>query len=123
MFSIFRPFLVALCVVPLGLAHSAPRPHILLMVSDDMGWQDVGYHGGPVDTPSIDRLVEEGMELDRFYVHPICSPTRAALMTGRSPARFGITGPLGKQARGVPLDEHFLPESFRVAGYRTALVG
>lgn len=98
------------------------QPNIVLFVSDDMGWNDVGYHGSKVETPYIDSLVEEGLELDRFYVHPICSPTRTALMTGRSPARFGITGPLSNE-RGVPLEEHFMSESFQQAGYQTFLVG
>ena len=61
------------------------------MLADDLGWNDVGYHGGDIDTPSLDRLAAEGMQLDRFYTPPICSPTRAALMTGRDPIRLGVT--------------------------------
>lgn len=67
------------------------RPHILLVVADDLGWRDVGYHGSEMATPTIDRLAREGIELDRFYVQPSCSPTRAALMTGKSPLRLGVT--------------------------------
>ncbi len=98
------------------------RPNIVLLVSDDMGWSDVGYHGSKVDTPNIDRIGAEGVELDRFYVFPICSPTRTALMTGRSPIRFGIVRPLGGR-QGVPTDEHFLPQSFQAAGYQTLMTG
>ena len=87
-----------------------------------MGWNDVGYHGSKIATPHIDRLVKDGMQLDRFYVHPICSPTRAALMTGRLPVRFGITAALTRGA-GVSKDEHFMPQTFQKAGYQTFLVG
>ena len=66
------------------------RPNVIVIVADDLGWNDVGYHGGDIDTPSLDLLAREGMQLDRFYTTPICSPTRAALMTGRDPMRLGV---------------------------------
>ncbi len=76
-----------------------PRPHILLILADDLGWRDVGYHGSEIETPHIDRIAREGVELDRFYVQPSCSPTRAALMTGKSPLRLGIDRPISKNER------------------------
>ena len=114
---------LAVCptVVSAQSAATSPKPHIILFVSDDMGWNEVGYHGSKIATPHIDRLAKEGVQLDRFYVHPICSPTRTALMTGRSPARFGITGAIGRGV--VPLGEHFLPQTFQKAGYQTFMVG
>src|SRR4051794_13292565 len=65
------------------------KPNILLIVADDLGWADVAYHGGKFQTPNIDRLVKEGVELDRHYVQPVCTPTRTALLSGRWTSRFG----------------------------------
>ncbi|KEQ17180.1 hypothetical protein GZ78_15145 [Endozoicomonas numazuensis] len=67
------------------------KPNIIVMEADDLGWADVGFHGNQdIDTPSLDKLAAQGVQLDRFYTTPICSPTRAALMTGRDPMRLGI---------------------------------
>lgn len=101
------------------------RPNVLIIVADDLGWNDVGYHGGDIDTPSLDRLAREGMQLDRFYTTPICSPTRAALMTGRDPIRLGVAYGviLPWDNNGVNPAEHFMPQSFLTAGYQTAMVG
>jgi len=65
-------------------------PNVVILLADDLGWADVGYHSDRVRTPHIDSLVRDGVELDRFYVCPMCSPTRAALLTGRYPIRFGM---------------------------------
>ncbi|MHC5003969.1 MAG: sulfatase-like hydrolase/transferase, partial [Planctomycetota bacterium] len=90
-------------------------------VADDLGWGDVGFHGGPVATPGLDRLAREGVELSRFYTFPTCVPTRAALMTGRSPSSIGLARNLRRT--GLPLAEHLMPESFRAAGFQTWLIG
>ena len=66
---------------------SEQRPNVIVIVADDLGWNDVGFHGGDIDTPSLDRLAAEGMELNRFYTTPICSPnTRRADDRSRSHA-------------------------------------
>ena len=80
--------LMVLCIGWVA-AHAQPasQPHILIILADDLGWNDVGYHGSRIETPSIDRIAREGIELDRFYVQPTCSPTRAGLMTGKLPIR------------------------------------
>jgi len=100
-----------------------PRPNVLVVVADDLGWGDVGYHGGEAETPSIDRLAAEGLELDRFYVHPLCSVTRAALMTGRLPMRIGVTRNFLQAREGLSVDERLVSQAFQAAGYQTCLVG
>jgi arylsulfatase A-like enzyme len=102
------------------------QPNVVIFLADDLGWADVGYHGGEqIDTPSLDRLAREGAQLDRFYTTPICSPTRAALMTGRDPIRLGVVYAviMPWRSNGVHPDEHFMPQSFQAAGYQTAMVG
>ncbi len=98
------------------------KTNILFMIADDLGWNDVGYHGSEIATPNIDALVRKGVELDRYYAYPLCSPTRAALMTGRMPIRMGIDSPIGPNG-GLPLDEHLLPETLRAAGCQTLMTG
>jgi arylsulfatase A-like enzyme len=92
------------------------------MVVDDMGWGDVGYHGSEIATPNIDALAASGVNIDRAYNFPICSPTRAALMTGRNPLQYGIDAPLENDAM-LPANLKLLPEYLREQGYQTWMVG
>jgi arylsulfatase A-like enzyme len=103
----------------------APRPNIVYIMADDLGWKDVGYHGSEIKTPHIDALAKAGVRLEQFYVMPVCSPTRASLMTGRYPIRYGLqTGVVRPYADyGLPLAEQTLAEMLRAAGYFTAMVG
>lgn len=102
----------------------AAPPNIVLVVADDLGWNDVGYHGSEIVTPRLDTLARGAVVLEQFHVQPSCSPTRAALVTGKSPLRLGITRPLSKlQRAGLPLAETTLPERLRAAGYQTFLTG
>ncbi len=99
-------------------------PNILIFVSDDTGWNDVGYHNPDIKTPHIDRLVKQGVELDNFYVSPVCSPTRASLLTGRPPSRCGILGPIAlKSQQALPKHTATLAELLRSNGYQTAITG
>jgi arylsulfatase A-like enzyme len=98
--------------------------NIVLFVADDLGWGDVGYHDSEIRTPNIDGLAADGMRLERFYVHPFCSPTRGALMTGRSPLRTGILMPFEPWfSDGPSLTEKFLPQYLKEAGFQTFAVG
>ena len=106
-------------------ASDAPPPNIIILLADDLGWADVGYRGSDIQTPNLNRLVKEGMRLERFYVTPFCTPTRAALMTGRDPIKLGVAHSvlMAWDNGGVAPEEHFMPESFKAAGYQTAMVG
>ena len=66
------------------------KPNIVLLVADDLGWSDVGYHGSQIQTPHIDKIAEKGATLNQFYVMPSCSPTRASMLTGRYTIRYGL---------------------------------
>ena len=122
-------WIVVCCGVFASSCQQAPEkpppasPNLVIFLADDLGWNDVGYHGSEIQTPRIDALVREGVELDRFYAYPICSPTRVALMTGRSPISIGIGRPVPGFVKGLPTDEHLMPQSFRAAGYQTFLTG
>lgn len=65
------------------------KPHILFILVDDLGWSDVGFHGSKIKTPNIDKLASEGVILDNYYVQPICTPTRGALLSGLYPIHLG----------------------------------
>ena len=106
-------------------AKPSARPNVVILLADDLGWADVGYRGGEIETPQIDSLAAEGVVLDRFYSAPICSPTRAALMTGRDPMKLGIAYDQIHPwyNAGLSPDAYTIADAFRDAGYQTAMVG
>ena len=105
-------------------SYGFPSPNIVIILADDLGWNDVSYHGSEIKTPNIDKLISSGVELDRFYVQPTCSPTRAELMTGKSAMRLGITRPISKnQKLGLGLEEKILPQYLKELNYSTYLLG
>lgn len=123
-------FVLALASSPPGFhaqqSGQETKPNILFILADDLGYADVGFTGGKeIKTPNLDALAAAGARMEQFYVQPVCSPTRAALMTGRYPMRHGLqVGVVRPWAQyGLPLEERTLPQALREAGYVTALVG
>lgn len=104
-------------------AEARRKPNVLLIITDDQGYGDLSLHGNPyLKTPHLDRLGRTSVRFDRFYVNSFCSPTRAALLTGRYPLRCGVWGVTHNKEAMRP-DEVTLAEALRGAGYRTACIG
>lgn len=120
-------FLAALLAFAPAAQAADPKPNILIIIADDLGYADVGFNGGKtIRTPNLDRLAATGVRLTNFRVAPVCSPTRAGLLTGRWPNRFGmmraVVPPWSKY--GLPQAETTLPEVLAKAGYeRRGFVG
>jgi arylsulfatase A-like enzyme len=111
-----------------GTDSAAPegKPNIVHIVADDLGWKDVGFNGcTDIKTPNIDRLAATGARFTQFYVQPMCTPTRAALMTGRYPFRYGLQTAVipSVSAYGLDTTEWLMPQCLKEAGYTTAIIG
>jgi len=106
-------------------ADNVTKPNIIFFLIDDLGYADCGFNGGQqIRTPNIDKLANGGAVLESHYVQPVCSPTRAALMTGRYPTRTGVYTVVRPHAKwGLPLAERTLADALQQAGYSTAIVG
>ncbi len=135
-FATFATFVCSLATVfssvliasPTSAQESSPasRPNIVYILADDLGYADCGFNGGTqIKTPNLDKLAGEGTVLESFYVQPVCSPTRAALMTGRYPIRHGLqVGVIRPNAEfGLPLEERMLSVALQEVGYTTAITG
>lgn len=122
-----RRFLIcfALCALQITTLFAADKPNIVLIVGDDMGYADVGFHGcQDIPTPHLDKLAAGGVKFTNGYVTgPYCSPTRAGLLTGRYQQRFGHEFNPGGGDQGMPVSEKTLADRLKGAGYKTALVG
>ena len=126
-------WLLIACCFPRA-TFASERPNLLIILADDMGWGDLGCTGSQViRTPNIDHLAAEGVLCTRAYVaSSVCSPSRAGLLTGRDPRRFGYEGNLNQSARnyatrpellGLPTTEHTVADQLKPLGYRTAIIG
>ncbi|XP_053375357.1 arylsulfatase B-like [Mercenaria mercenaria] len=100
------------------------KPHILLIVADDLGFNDVGYHGSMIKTPNIDKLALSGVRLENYYVQPVCTPTRGQLLSGRYQIHTGLQWVLWPGTPlGLALDSPTIADKLREAGYSTHIVG
>jgi arylsulfatase A-like enzyme len=123
---ILIPLLMMVGVAAPGKAAAEEqKPNILYIMADDQGWKDVGFHGSDIKTPQLDKLAETGAQFEQFYAQPMCTPSRASLMTGRYPHRYGLQTLVIPSAGtyGLATDEWLLPQALKEAGYKTAIVG
>jgi arylsulfatase A-like enzyme len=127
-FYLFSSSLAAFALIV--AAHPAraadARPNIVHIVADDLGWKDVGFNGcRDIMTPNLDALAAAGAKLTQFYVQPMCTPTRACLMTGRYPFRYGLQTAVipSTSAYGLDTSEWLMPQCLKEAGYKTAIIG
>ncbi|MBT3481637.1 MAG: sulfatase-like hydrolase/transferase [Opitutales bacterium] len=136
-------YLLVFCFFAVTFVFASERPNVLLIVSDDQGYNDLGFLGNGILTPALDRLAEEGTHLTQFYVAwSACTPSRASLLTGRYPQRNGIYDMIRNEAPdyghkytaaeyevtwerigGMDLREMIIPQFLRLAGYRSAIYG
>ena len=113
-------------VVACAATQAAERPNIVHIVADDLGWKDVGFNGcTDIKTPNIDKLAAGGATFTQFYAQHICTPTRACLMTGRYPFRYGLQTVVipSVATYGLDTNEFLLPQCLKEAGYKTAIIG
>jgi arylsulfatase A-like enzyme len=112
---------MSLCGVHAASTRKQRPPNVVILLADDLGWSDVSVHaGGTISTPNIDRLFREGVELSNFMVWPVCSPTRAMLLTGRHPFRVGTGPEVGGELAPT---ETTIARAFKLNGYRTGVFG
>ena len=106
-------------------AWAADKPNIVIILADDLGNADLGYRGSKIKTPNIDILAKGGVRLESYYGLPLCTPARAALMTGRYPMRHGLQTLVifPSHKYGLPVDEKTLPQALKQIGYSTYMVG
>ncbi|XP_071494944.1 arylsulfatase I-like isoform X2 [Diadema antillarum] len=120
------PSLLCLLLVPTQGVLAAQPPNIIFILADDLGWNDVSFHGSSqIPTPNIDALAQEGVMLTNYYVSPICTPTRSAIMTGRHPIHTGLQHVtiIADEPYGLAPDETIMPQYLRRLGYQNHMVG
>merc|ERR1719410_2925103 len=130
--KMLMPLLFALAIVSIKSLQSEPSnaaassPNILFIVVDDLGWTDISHHNAEYKTPHLDALYSSGIELTNYYIHPDCSPTRSAIMTGKYAWKTGLqnlgTVPPGS-TQHIPFDTPTMAELMKSAGYDTHGLG
>ncbi|MEX0330056.1 MAG: arylsulfatase [Puniceicoccaceae bacterium] len=119
----YKLTILYLVLVNLALLCWAKPPNVVVFLTDDQGWGDLSLHNNPhLQTPYLDRLAESGAQLERFYVSPVCAPTRASLLTGKFHSRTGVHG-VTRGQENMDLKEVTLADLFKEAGYRTGIFG
>jgi arylsulfatase A len=123
----FKSALTTLLISGFGLLNAREMPNVILIYSDDQGAIDLNCYGSKdLVTPNIDKLANSGVRFTQFYAAPVCSPSRASLLTGLTPQRAGVPGNAGadlKSKEGLPGNQYTMAEMFRDAGYKTAHIG
>ena len=114
--------LACLAFVP-DLAAQTAKPNVVVLIADDLGWNDIGTRNPKIVTPNLVKLAKEGVELQRFYGYPVCSPARAALLTGVLPRRLGLVNIIMPGQAGITKATPALPAKLKSAGYATSLIG
>jgi len=115
--------LLMLLVLSAQVFADEPLPNVVVILTDDQGWADIGYNNLHVYTPTMDQLAKTGAVFTSHYVMPQCTPTRVALMTGRYPSRFGGAALQASNAPAFPLDTPTISQMFKESGYETFLCG
>ncbi|XP_077994837.1 arylsulfatase J-like [Glandiceps talaboti] len=107
-------------------ASAYKQPHIIFILADDLGWDDVSFHGSEqIPTPNLDKLAYSGVQLHNYYVQPVCTPSRASLLTGKYPIRYGLQHFVitPDEPAGLPLSEVTMANYLKKLGYSTHMIG
>lgn len=122
-FKALSPLILTGCLALDGVSFAQRHPNVLLIITDDQGYGDLGLHGNEqISTPAMDRLGRESIRFERFFVSPLCAPTRASLLTGRYSLRTGVSG-VAEGQETMRAEEVTIAEALRAVGYRTGLFG
>ena len=114
--------LACIAFVPDATAQTT-KPNVVIIIADDLGWNDIGTRNPKIVTPNLVKLAKEGVELQRFYGYPVCSPARAGLLTGVLPRRLGLVNIIMPGQAGITKATPALPAKLKSAGYTTSLIG